>query len=104
MKQSREVTKKTRSNHEEEFVISFSFVRSSCVLRAFVALLLFCIPVIAQPIDRHALVSRHKVTMTSFDPLSPLSVGNGEFAFTVDPTGLQTFPELYSANNQTPLC
>src|SRR5262245_34907290 len=55
-----------------------------------------------QPIDRHAVVSRHNVTMTSFDPLSPLSVGNGEFAFTVDPTGLQTFPELYE--KFTPLC
>src|SRR5262245_34334230 len=55
-----------------------------------------------QPIDRHAVVSRHSVTMTSFDPLSPLSVGNGEFAFTVDPTGLQTFPDIYE--KFTPLC
>jgi hypothetical protein len=55
-----------------------------------------------QPIDRQAVVSRHNVTMTSFDPLSPLSVGNGEFAFTVDPTGLQTFPDVYE--NFTPLC
>jgi hypothetical protein len=46
-------------------------------------------------IDRYALVSRHNVEVTSFDVLSPLSVGNGEFAFTVDATGLQTFPELY---------
>ena len=29
------------------------------------------------------------------DPESPLSVGNGEFAFTVDVTGLQTFAEAY---------
>jgi hypothetical protein len=29
------------------------------------------------------------------DSLSSLSVGNGNFAFTVDVTGLQTFPELY---------
>ena len=33
---------------------------------------------------------------------SPLSVGNGEFAFTADPTGLQTFPEPYES--QMPLC
>jgi hypothetical protein len=46
-------------------------------------------------IDRHALVSRHDVTLTRLDPESPLSVGNGEFAFTVDATGLQTFPEEY---------
>jgi protein-glucosylgalactosylhydroxylysine glucosidase len=46
-------------------------------------------------IDRHALVTRHHPTLTAFDVESPLSVGNGEFAFTVDPTGLQTFPDAY---------
>jgi protein-glucosylgalactosylhydroxylysine glucosidase len=55
-----------------------------------------------QPIDRQAVVARHNITVSSFDPLSPLSVGNGEFAFTVDPTGLQTFPEIYEPF--TPLC
>jgi hypothetical protein len=47
------------------------------------------------PIDRHALVTRHNVELTRLDLESPLTVGNGEFAFTVDATGLQTFPELY---------
>jgi hypothetical protein len=42
-------------------------------------------------IDRHALVTRHNVTINKPDPLAPLSVGNGEFAFTADITGLQTF-------------
>jgi protein-glucosylgalactosylhydroxylysine glucosidase len=46
-------------------------------------------------IDRRALVTRHQPTLTTFDVESPLSVGNGEFAFTVDVTGLQTFPEAY---------
>jgi len=46
-------------------------------------------------IDRHALVTRHNVSVQRFDSLSSLSVGNGEFAFTVDPTGLQTFPEYF---------
>jgi hypothetical protein len=46
-------------------------------------------------IDRHALVSRHDPLLHRFDPDSPLSVGNGEFAFTADATGLQTFGELY---------
>lgn len=46
-------------------------------------------------IDRYALVTRHNVIVQNFDSLSSLSVGNGEFAFTVDPTGLQTFPEYY---------
>ncbi|MBS1726186.1 MAG: hypothetical protein JST51_05645 [Armatimonadetes bacterium] len=43
------------------------------------------------PIDRHALVSRHDVLLTKFDGERPLQVGNGEFAFDMDITGLQTF-------------
>jgi hypothetical protein len=46
-------------------------------------------------IDRFTLVTRHNVTLTKPDPLTPLSVGNGEFAFTADVTGLQTFPAYY---------
>ncbi len=55
-----------------------------------------------QAIDRKALVARHNPTLYKFDPLSPLSVGNGEFAFTADVTGLQTFPREYE--NSMPLC
>lgn len=46
-------------------------------------------------IDRRALVRRHNVKQTEFDPRSPASVGNGEFAVTADLTGLQTFPDFY---------
>lgn len=46
---------------------------------------------VKSPIDRHALVTRHNVVLTAADVLSSLSVGNGEFAFTADVTGLQTF-------------
>lgn len=46
-------------------------------------------------IDRQALVQRNNPHVVTFDSLSSLSVGNGEFAFTVDATGLQTFPEQY---------
>lgn len=53
-------------------------------------------------IDRYALVSRHNPVMRKLDPISPLSVGNGEFAFTCDITGLQSFPEEYA--NGMPLC
>lgn len=49
----------------------------------------------APRIDRRALVSRHSPVLRRFDPESPLSVGNGEFAFTADVTGLQTFPDAY---------
>src|SRR5262245_32985376 len=55
----------------------------------------------AEPIDRHALVSRHDPVLRKFDAESPLSVGNGQFAFTADVTGLQTFPEAFEKT--TPL-
>ncbi|KUM40286.1 hypothetical protein [Arthrobacter sp. EpRS71] len=46
-------------------------------------------------IDRKALVQRHNVRQHQLDPRSPVSVGNGEFAFTVDLTGLQSLPNDY---------
>ena len=49
----------------------------------------------APPIDRRALVSRHDPILRRLDPDSPLTVGNGQFAFTADVTGLQTFAESY---------
>jgi hypothetical protein len=56
---------------------------------------MLCAPAFAEPIDRHTLVARHNITLTNADPLTPLSVGNGEFAYTADVTGLQTFPEFH---------
>lgn len=53
-------------------------------------------PVAAQKIDRHALVTRHNITLTKVDPHAPLMLGNGNLGFTADITGLQTFPEQYS--------
>ena len=47
-------------------------------------------------IDRHALVTRHNVTLTNADPLTPQTVGNGQFGFTADITGLQSFPDFYA--------
>ena len=49
----------------------------------------------------HTLVTRHNVELKQFDANSPLSVGNGQFCFTVDATGLQTFPEAFAET--TPL-
>lgn len=46
-------------------------------------------------IDRKNLATRNNVRLTEPDTLNSLSVGNGEFAFTVDVTGLQTYPEYY---------
>lgn len=53
-------------------------------------------------IDRLALVRRHNPLLRALDPLAPLSVGNGELAFTGDITGLQTFPREYE--NAMSLC
>jgi hypothetical protein len=49
-------------------------------------------------IDRFSLVNRHNVVVKGIDPLSPLSVGNGDFAFTCDVTGLQSFENYYHKN------
>jgi hypothetical protein len=50
----------------------------------------------AQKIDRKAVVQRHNVIVNRIDSLESLSVGNGNFAFTVDATGMQSFPESYA--------
>src|SRR6476620_3310009 len=47
-------------------------------------------------IDRRALVERHTIKIEKADSLSSLTVGNGEFAMTVDVTGLQSFPQFYA--------
>lgn len=52
-------------------------------------------------IDRRALVRRHNPKVAKMDPFSSFAVGNGEFAFNADVTGLQTFPENY---REMPLC
>ncbi|MBT29997.1 MAG: hypothetical protein CMO01_10095 [Thalassobius sp.] len=48
-----------------------------------------------EKIDRKSVVSRHNVKITEVDTLNSLSLGNGQFAMTMDVTGLQTFPEYY---------
>ncbi len=45
-------------------------------------------------IDRYKLVTRHNPVLDKIDYESPITVGNGEFAFTADVTGMQTlYPE-----------
>lgn len=65
------------------------------VVLGLAGLLASCVATQPEKIDREALVMRNNPQVTAFDSLSSLSVGNGEFAFTVDATGLQTFPEYY---------
>lgn len=50
----------------------------------------------AQKINRKQVVERHNVVVTNADTLASLTVGNGKFAFTVDATGLQSFPTYYA--------
>ncbi|MCL2084947.1 MAG: hypothetical protein FWH06_06810, partial [Oscillospiraceae bacterium] len=52
-------------------------------------------------IDRKALARRHNPELRGVCPESPLTVGNGEFAFTADVTGFQT---LYDEYEFAPLC
>ncbi|MBR4751869.1 MAG: hypothetical protein IK077_08925 [Thermoguttaceae bacterium] len=42
-----------------------------------------------EPLDRHAIVSRHNINSEQLE--STLPIGNGNFCFNVDGTGLQTF-------------
>lgn len=53
-------------------------------------------------INRFKLVKRHNPITNKLDAFSPFSVGNGDFAFTADITGLQSFPEYYTKG--IPLC
>ncbi len=59
------------------------------------ALLSSCSQDSSLPIDRRALVDRHAPVVLVIDPFSVLSLGNGNFAFTADVTGLQSFPDAY---------
>lgn len=78
-------------------------IRKRTVVAALLTLMLISTSVLsAERIDRRALVMRHRVVLDAPDPLTPLSVGNGEFAFNADITGLQTFPEFHEKG--TPLC
>ena len=75
------------------FYLSGRFMRF--FLPAFLAVLTVTSCNDEMSVDRYSLVTRHNVRITSPDSLNSLSVGNGDFAFTVDITGLQTFPAFY---------
>lgn len=48
------------------------------------------------PINRQALVTRHNVVHRSADPKHFLQVGNGEFAYSFDVTGMQTLDRAFA--------
>lgn len=53
-------------------------------------------------INRKELIRRHNPVLNQVAAESPLTVGNGDFGFTVDVTGLQTLYPAYE--NDLPLC
>ena len=53
-------------------------------------------------INRNDLVTRHNPKLSAVDFSSPLSVGNGDFVYTADITGLQSLTAEYAAT--FPLC
>jgi len=72
-----------KTNRKIKVIVLFLFISVSAIAKSYT-------------IDRQAVVNRNNPTVTRMDTLSSFSVGNGGFAFTVDATGLQTFPEYYS--------
>jgi hypothetical protein len=58
-------------------------------------------PASKNTLDRHAIVQRHIPTLHEINPQAVWSVGNGNFAFNVDATGLQSLNDAYAA---IPLC
>lgn len=52
-------------------------------------------------INRKKLITKHNPVLTAINIESPLTIGNGDFAFTADITGLQT---LYNEYEIAPLC
>ncbi|MBQ0072808.1 MAG: hypothetical protein KBT34_01295 [Prevotella sp.] len=69
---------------------------------ALILMLMMVTIVMAQKINRKAVVTRNNPHVTTADNLSSLTVGNGHFATTVDVTGLQSFPKDYEEG--VPLC
>ena len=70
--------------------------RKSILPATFVASVLVIMPMASRaaaaddsPIDRHALVTRHNIQWN--DAAGQIPLGNGEFCFNADGTGLQTF-------------
>ena len=53
-------------------------------------------------INRKKLIVQYNPNLADIDTSSPLTVGNGEFAFTADVTGLQSLYEDYKKD--CPLC
>ncbi len=51
-----------------------------------------------EPIDRFDLVNRHNVELHEIDAMAVMSVGNGDFAYNADVTGMQSLENYYYDN------
>lgn len=73
--------------------MNFQFIDMTAVLKSLCAFLLFAPTVLtaAGKIDRRAVVTRHNVEIHDAGLLGVAQVGNGDFAFGFDISGLQTF-------------
>jgi Trehalose and maltose hydrolases (possible phosphorylases) len=75
------------------FKITFLLAAASILLSANV---LFAQKVSnSKSIDRYEWVNRHNVHIDKIDYVAPITVGNGDFGFTADVTGMQSFPLMY---------
>ncbi|MBF0433584.1 MAG: hypothetical protein HQK83_20060 [Fibrobacteria bacterium] len=75
------IVQKTGYGNAKVYISNYTAALSPIILRAL--------------IDRKAVVTRHNITYTKAETKAPLSVGNGDMAFTVDATGLQSFTGNY---------
>ncbi|KAL0958940.1 hypothetical protein HGRIS_014255 [Hohenbuehelia grisea] len=57
----------------------------------FIVVLLFFVGIIEGSIDRRSIVARYNPVRNASSTTTPMQVGNGNFAFGADVTGLQTF-------------
>src|SRR5262245_19147591 len=72
-------------------------MRNQTALGTVIALFICSSAAFSQPIDRQALVTRHNILVRQINPNAAMALGNGEIAFNVDVTGLQSFPQYYEA-------
>ncbi|ESK84899.1 hypothetical protein Moror_14900 [Moniliophthora roreri MCA 2997] len=61
------------------------------MMRRLLILFVHVLLLAAQTIDRHSVVSRYNPTRNASSLTTPMQVGNGNFAFGADVTGMQTF-------------
>ncbi len=70
--------------------------RVKAIFTVFIILLFNLDDLQSQKLNRNKIFDRHKIVITEVDTLNSLTLGNGQFAMTMDVTGLQTFVNEYA--------